>query len=274
MRRALSLACLILLIVAAPLRVLSADKEVVVGILETLSPQQRTTLQRDMGHGAAAAVVRVAFRSRSGKWEAFRSDFNDVADLKQAVAALPRRANWTITHAGKALGQISSRSPELWRGYSEVGMQLVSAGGVPHVGKPSTAFRQWDSDAPVYRPLVLVPEPEVRDPDGWKPAKPAPSAVKLAIPALRTAIQQDDGDLKFADRDVRPLQAYRARDGRLLFALAVHASGPPDDGPLAPAAACTGSFHAGRMRRNSWAASWSISTPATTTVTAIPRSCS
>jgi hypothetical protein len=227
-RRAWPLAILVLgAIEAGP--VLAADDGIVIGVLENLSPERRTALEKDFGH-ISGAVARVAFRKEAGQWQAFKSDFDDVEALKSATAEFPVRIDWTIAYAGKPLGQVKSTSPTAWKGYSEVGIQIFAARWVPpRIGRRSAAFEQWGARASVYRPLVLVSVPSVQDPDHWHAVAPASSLVRRAMPALRQAIHEEDPSLTVADRDVRVVDAYDSNPGRVIFALKVRRAAPADE---------------------------------------------
>jgi hypothetical protein len=205
--------------------------DVVIGVLENLSPKQRTALERDFGH-MTGAVARLAFRKEAGQWQAFKSDFDDVEALKSATADFPAQMDWTIAYAGKALGRVKSTSPAAWNGYAEVGLQTFAAGWEPpRIGGRSAAFEQWNAGAPVYRPLVLVSTPSVQDPDHWHAIAPASSLVREAMPALREAIRQEDSNLILADRDVRVVEAYDSNTGRMMFALKLRRAAARDEVP-------------------------------------------
>jgi hypothetical protein len=159
-------------------------------------------------------------KKRSGEWRAFRSDFGDVNELGTAMQDFPKQIEWTIAFSGKALGHVESSMPASWPSYSEVGVQLLPAHqDMPHQGRPSPEYQRWASDEPLYRPLVLVSQPHVIDPDQWKPIKLASSYPKAAVPELRKRIKEEDSNLKFSDRDVQAASACSSNEGRVVFAL-------------------------------------------------------
>jgi hypothetical protein len=221
---------------ARPLPALAVDDDIFVGILEYLSPGPAQELRRSYG-STTAADVRVAFAKRAGRWQAFPSDFGDLAELKTASRSFPRRVDWTIAFDGQPRGRVESELPELWLAYRDVGVQLiVSAGKLPRFGKPTAEFESFDGfDGPAYRPLVLVSQPYARDPEQWRPTKLNDGYLERALPDFRQQVSTSDGRLDFKDRDVRPVKAYRSNAGEVLFALAVRGIKPPADEVQGPA---------------------------------------
>src|SRR5204862_125101 len=123
--------------------------DVVLGILEQLSPAQQKRLESAYGE-KGAAVVRVAFHAEGGSWKAFPADIAAIGDF-------PARLTWTVAFDGQARGKLESAGPRQWLAYEDVGLQfLVPGGALPRIGAPDGAYEQWGSDAPVRRPLVVV----------------------------------------------------------------------------------------------------------------------
>jgi hypothetical protein len=222
---------------------LADGEDVIVGVLESLSPGSATALQQSYGP-TATAVVRVAFAKRAGKWEAYRSDVADLEELNAAHRDFPKSVTWTVTLDGKSRGRLESALPDRWLSYSHIGMQLARPGNaVPRFGKPSADFEPFDADAPVYRPVVLVsqprvsqsPQPEVRDPQKWKLAKLGDSDLKRALADFRRQVNTEDPQLQFGDGDVRPGKAYSSAAGEVLFALAIRGRKPPANAAPGPA---------------------------------------
>jgi hypothetical protein len=195
---------------------MAADDDVIVGVLESQS--------------GSSFVARVAFRKRAGEWQAFKSDFKDYDELKTATREFPEQVDWTIASSGKARGHVLGSTPERWQSYSKIGTQTAAA-DLPHIGERTEEFRLWDSDGPVYRPLILVSRPNVRDPEEWKSTRLADSYVKQAIPALREAIKAEDNGLGFMDSAVKVGRAYGSKQGRVLFALSVRGARAGGDVP-------------------------------------------
>jgi hypothetical protein len=214
---------------AWPLPAFAVDDDIFVGILENLSPGQAQELRRSYG-STVAADVRVAFAKRAGHWQAFPSDFGDLAELKTASQSFPHRVDWTIAFDGSPRGRLESALPEQWLAHRDVGIQLIiSAGKLPRFGTPAAEFEPFDGDGPVYRPVVLVSQPNARDPEQWKPTKLDNGYVERALPDFRHQVSTSDPGLTFKDRDVRAVKAYRSNAGAVLFALAIRGIKPPVD---------------------------------------------
>jgi hypothetical protein len=208
---------------------LADGEDTIVGILENVSPGAATALQQSYGP-TASAVVRVAFAKRAGKWEAYRSGVSDLEELNAAHRGFPKSVTWTITLDGKSRGQLKSALPDRWLSYSHIGVQLIRPGGaVPRFGKPTADFEPFDAGAPVYRPVVLIsqvgvpqsPQPEMQDPEKWKPAKLGNGELTRALADFRRQVNTEDPQLQFGGGDVRPGKAYRSAAGEVLFAVAI-----------------------------------------------------
>jgi hypothetical protein len=207
----------------------AADDDVVVGILEHLSPAQKKRLDDAYGD-VGPAIVRVAFRKQAGRWQALPSDIGDLDQLKAATRNFPQKLDWTIAFDGKARGHLRSAAPPQWNFYSDVGVELVPRGSkVIAIGHPSTGFERWDSDKPVHRPLVLVTRPDTGDPDQWKPAKLDDTWSAAGIARLRAEVKAEASGLRFRDKDVKLVKAYGSKSGRVLFGLELSKSVPQAD---------------------------------------------
>jgi hypothetical protein len=210
---------------------IAADDDVVVGILEHLSPAQQRRLAGAYGD-VGSAVVRVAFRKQAGQWQAFASDVGDLDQLKAATQNFPQKLAWTIAFDGKARGHLESTAPPQWAFYSDLGIELIRPGTkVIAIGHPDAGFERWDSDKPVDRPLVLVTRPNTRDPDQWKPATLEDAYRAAGIASLRAENKPEAG---FGDENIRVVKAYRSKSGRVLFALKLSKAVPRGDGPPGP----------------------------------------
>lgn len=107
-------------------------------------------------------IVRPAFEKTAAGWK--QVDW----------ASLPAQMSWTIAFDGRNLGQVESRSDSEGTFHlTPVHRILTVASAVPKVGSPSQAFAGIMGNGPTKfrRPLVVVSQPNFRDPDGWKRAK-------------------------------------------------------------------------------------------------------
>jgi hypothetical protein len=234
---------------------LAGGEDTIVGILESLSPGSAAELQRSYGT-TVSAEVRVAFAKRDGKWVAYRSDVGDLEELNAARRSFPESVTWTITFDGKSRGRLESALPDRWLYYAHIGVQLIRPNSaVPRFGKPTADFEPFGADTPVYRPVVLVSQPQasqlqtsqlqtsqlqtsqlrVHDPQKWKPAKLGNGDLRRVLADFRRQVRTESSGVEFSDGDVRPDKVYRSAAGEVLFALAIRGPKPPADGPPGPA---------------------------------------
>jgi hypothetical protein len=227
-RSALAAICLVLLALA-PAGAHGAS--VILGILEETSPAQQTRLREAYGQ-QAAGVIRIAFHGEGGVWRGFSSDINDSQELAAAVGKFPARLAWTVAHDGRALGRLESRSPGRWLAYEDIGLQFIAPQSrIPRIGAPAEIYEQWGGDAPVRRPLVVVSGGSVADPEQWRPASPADSALRRAREDLLPRLKQENPELKVESQDLRLLSAYRSRTGETLLALGLKGAPPEGEVP-------------------------------------------
>ncbi len=129
--------------------------------------------------------VRVVFYRNGQAWKAFPSDCPDEACLKTIAAKYPRQVDWTVTLDGRAVGNVTARTPEVFETYSSVGQQaLTGTSPLPTVGQRSQQFATFYGE-PVYHPLITVSQPNYRDPEQWKPAKLSDAQIAAVRRELR-----------------------------------------------------------------------------------------
>jgi hypothetical protein len=233
MARRLFAALALLLLAASPGR---AGDDLVLGILEQLSPAQQQRLEREYRY-VGSAVARVAFVKRDGRWQSLAGEAGDVTALAAASDHFPRRLDWTVAFDGRARGHLASANFSRWLAYADIGLQLIEGRkDAWRIGRPSADFAPWDADGPVYRPLVLVSQPNVGDPERWQPAPLPAGYVAAALPTLRAAMASEDGAPAFRNGDVGVFKAYRAASGKHLFALSLRPALFPSDEVPGPAA--------------------------------------
>lgn len=108
----------------------------------------------------------VTGRTITPLFEKDRSGWESVRDLDQKIT-------WTVAFDGKDLGTVASEPiPKATlrsaRGPANIHSILTQADRIPVVGKPDGRFA-GSSGKFVRRPLVVVSQPNFRDPDEWKP---------------------------------------------------------------------------------------------------------
>jgi hypothetical protein len=167
-------------------------------------------------------MVRTVFRKNGRDWSAFRSDCPNQACLKAIASVFPRTVTWNIGFDGRALGQITGRTPNEFKFYAHVGLQEITSGApIPTIGKRSPEFGGY-TGASVYRPLIANSQPYAKDPDGWKPAPLSPELIRLFRQQFRQRFpklcksSEDETKLEsfpYHDEDVVIVKAYASSKG-------------------------------------------------------------
>jgi len=202
------------------------DEPVLVGVLEhgfLRSPQDT--------RGAEFKGVRLAFRRTAGGWEAFPHSPRDVDGLRALLKAYPAIATWTISFDGHSLGTVTTRRPESYEFYGEVGRLTVSSESVPSIGAPSakSPFIRMDGAA-TYRSLVATSRSAVGDPDAWKRDAPSRTVRTQAVAALRARLPKvetcdDAGRVlprrAYTDNEVRTVQSFTPKNGAQIVSLVI-----------------------------------------------------
>ncbi len=190
-------------------------------------------------------VVRAVFYKEGERWRAFPSDCRDPECLKTITAKYPREVDWTITFDGRQLGKVTSRTPQAFEFYANVGQQVITSKNVPPiVGPPSREFGDFLGE-PVYRPLIAVSQPNYRDPDGWKPAKLSESTTlavrrqfRKQFPKATNCLKSQPDKVvpwKYEDSNIMVQKAYASKRNWMVASVLLspyRCDGPPD-GPFA-----------------------------------------
>jgi hypothetical protein len=165
--------------------------------------------------------VRAVFFKAGSDWKPFPADCISEACLRKLETDFPRETNWTIAFDGHKIGDVRTCIPAEIDTYSRVGQQQIVTAGpkgrVPTIGLRTKEFAGFMDD-PVFRPLVAISEPNVRDPDVWKPA-PLDAAATAAIrsefrkkyPKITDCEVEELRD--YSDQDLKFLKSYTAKSG-------------------------------------------------------------
>lgn len=203
------------------------------GALEDIPP----ATQEDGYHFA----VRAAFYKDGADWKPLPLCDDDDPCLKTIGSKYPASVNWTVGFDGRALAKLSARTPAGYGKFAQVGLEEVTQGAAPTVGKRSLDFAGW-METPVYRALVASSHADFDDPEHWKPAE-LPAKFLPAIrrdfrakyPKVENCINSDGEDPKpwpYKDEYVRAVKAYGSNRGWYVARVeleANHCEGPPDD---------------------------------------------
>ncbi len=197
-----------------------ADAPIYVGVLE--GPQTREPPISSQRH------VRIAFRKQGSSWLPMDSDFGTPQALAKASIPYPDKVDWTVVFDGKSIGHISSRNPGPLHWYADVGTQIITTkpAAVPAISVGASDFAYTTGWAKT-RPLLLVSEPNFRDPEHWKPTTLSVAERRLAVQALRKQVPQmpqcerpEQGPekmLPYSDGEIIVIKAYRSAGGEVIF---------------------------------------------------------
>ncbi len=199
----------------------ASDRPIIIGVLEDNS-----------GHYAGDSSyrsVRAVIEKKGDVWQAFPNDCRDQDCLRKITKVYPAEVKWTIAFDGKNIGQVTSRTPNDFKWYSDVGQQeITSKGPVPTIGARSSEFGGY-TGARVYRPLIAISEPYFKDPETWKPFVASPELTRVLqqafskkFPNLCHSIETDGDKLEplhYRNEDIKLVKAYASISGWVLARL-------------------------------------------------------
>lgn len=182
--------------------------------------------------------VRVVFRKEDGEWRAFPSDCLG----QKCVAGYPSSVNWTIAFDGRDIGRVTTRNPDGFRFYGDVGQQqITSADLIPTIGKPSQEYAGF-LNGPVYRPLIANSKSYFGDPEQWKPAQLTPGVVGLLRKQFRQMFpkvsncanpeESVDKPWVYQDSDIKIMKTYSSKENWSVARVRLEeyrCDGPADD---------------------------------------------
>ena len=190
---------------------------------------------------ANSAHVRAVFQKIGKEWEAFPAKCSNQACLKTLPSQYPPEVVWTIGFDGRTLGRVTARTPKDFRLYSHVGLQDLSPGPVPIVGKRSTDYGGF-TFAPAYRPLIANSRPYFKDRESWKPAQLSNDVVVILrerfrkkFPTVSNCKNPDENVAKpwpYRDEDIKIGKAYSSNKSWSVAPIQLgewRCDGPSDD---------------------------------------------
>lgn len=197
-----------------------------VGVLE--EPQCRYGVGR---------FVRPLFLSKGGAW----------LSLDSAQAANPyiqKQMSWSIAFDGRKVGTLQTsssgfNSPDSWIYKRDHLLKLASGDLAPSVANKSDQFWGW-CQRPSVRPLVVVSDENVEDPEKWKPTAISSDDLKqvfdefkrhagIAFVCANTLEQGVPFD--YGPQDIEALKSYKDSAGRRLITVRLK-NGSNCDGPI------------------------------------------
>ena len=186
-------------------------------------------------------VIRVAFHKDARGWKAFDAACADQPCLKKAVNDFPKATKWTISLAGKQLGEVTGQRPEAWSFYADIGEQELAPGSrPPTVGERSPDHATF-ADTASYRPLAATSPGAFSDPENWTQSKLPPKVTQTLRQQFRQqfprALNCDDTDrstphsVTYKDSDIAIDGVYISAKKWTIATL--HLSNNRCDGPTA-----------------------------------------
>ena len=219
-----------LLLLTVVLNALSAQAAapVLVGVLE--QPQCRRDVKTS---------VRVLFSKQEGQWVGLGS-------AKATRGIDISKLTWTVTADGRSLGLVRTTDPGFDNSYAwtyprDRLLEISDGQSIPRIANIDKRFSGW-CDEPSDRPLVVVSEPNFRDPNGWRQFRSAPIYRQIlfelfkanAGTALNCRSAEDSGEVfNYGIDDLTLHEAYQDHLGRKLISVSLKqdlnkCDGPPD----------------------------------------------
>ncbi len=142
------------------------------------------------------------------------------------------KINWVVALNGRKIGKIRTldpgfRTPYQWTYPRDRLLSILPNQSVPGVEDKVHLFAGW-CRAPKNRPLVVVSNGSVSDPDNWKPFKPEASLIarvfvqfrKHAGPAVVCPGHSNSSvPFSYTSNDLEALTGYKDRSGRQLISV-------------------------------------------------------
>jgi len=157
------------------------------------------------------------------------------------------KINWVIGLHGREIGKIKTLDPGFstpyqWTYPRDKLLNISPNQTIPRVADKLHLFAGW-CRAPKNRPLVVVSNGSVSDPDNWEPFKPEASLIarvfvqfrKHAGPAVICPGHSDSSVVfSYTSNDLEALAGYKDRSGRKLISVRLKprtdgCEGPPDE---------------------------------------------
>ena len=207
------------------------DKPLYLGVIEP------TPVHYYGEHATEPQRIRVMFEKTGGQWAVLPSTMTDTDSLGRLTDSYPPEMNWTIAFNGRARGHVHSKRLDPFEYFDEVGYQRPDPkASIPKITTDADAF-QGGNGVPAFRPLVVVSDPNVEDPDHWKPFRLTRAEEKRLIAEFRKKIGPISFDCSvvtteiYEDKLILTRKSYQSTAGDELAALQLDPSKNQCDGP-------------------------------------------
>ena len=139
------------------------------------------------------------------------------------------------------MGRITAQTPKNFEFYGHIGLQNITSGSIPTLGKRSREFGGFTGGT-VYRPLVTNSRPYFKDPDLWKPAPKSDDLSALLreqfrkkFPRVSNCRSPEENVSKvwqYRDEDIKIGKTYSSDKGWFIASIQLEeyrCDGPSDD---------------------------------------------
>lgn len=134
----------------------------------------------------------------------------------------PIEGDWILLHNGQSVGVLRTRSDHITSGTA----------AIPRIAVGDERFESWLGTVH-DRPLALVTQRDVREPEGWVTARLSASEREIFVHAFHASVVLPHCDVTprgvvaatvdgFSDRDISVQKVFRSTAGQLLVGLAIN----------------------------------------------------
>lgn len=187
-------------------------------------------------------AVRVLFSKNDEEWLAlYNASAAEKIDISHII--------WTAVFDGHNVGKLKTFDPGFttsyeWT-YSRDRLIGISPNQqIPKMQNKGKEFEGWCS-APDYRPVVLVNQPNYKDPSGWKPFRPDGSFKKVLFTkfkavagAAESCLDEQENKTSpytYTAKDLLIYRGYQNKAGQKLISIGLDSKHYHCDGPIEPA---------------------------------------
>ncbi len=184
-------------------------------------------------------AVRILFSKKGEKWLAL----DNAATAKTFDMS---HITWTVAFDGRNLGDLKTFHPGFaipyeWTYRRDRLLGISPNQEIPRIQNKEKEFQGWCS-APDYRPLVLVNEPNYKDPSAWRPFRPDGSCKKLLFTKFKAVVavahnclniqENKTSPFNYTARDLIIYKGYQNKAGEQLISIGLDSKQYNCDGPI------------------------------------------
>lgn len=199
----------------------SKAEDVIIAVLE----QPAFCEELKINHPA----VRVLFAKVDNRWIALNN-----AEVSQKYDYT--KITWTVAFDGRKIGQIKTSDPNKnidydWAYPRDRLLEVTKDSKIPKIKNISRIFFSWCDKGPEYRPLVLVSQPNFKDPESWNNFNPSEEYIDKLFPDLKKVFNKIDlcpnNDPLLYDyktKDLLLFKSYQNLLGEKLISIGINSS--------------------------------------------------